>query len=416
MRRWVVLLGCFIGMAVTMSAMFTFPLGLYMKAITTEFGWSRTQFSATLSFVAVSNIIMLPLSGWAVDRLGAVRCILIGLTVGCLSYAALAFTKTYAEFIAVSCLASMSGCLALYPAYFKIVRGWFDKNLGLALAVASGGVPVGVALFSYLIKTTIDAGGWKKAVVVVAATALFVGLLNVFLLIKENRGSLIQAERLDNDFEIMPAGQSLRSALGTTDFWLFSIAFALIVFAGAGPNLHLPALIADRGGSPGTIASAVAAVAIGSLSGRVITGILLDRFSVRIVATGFFLVQALGILMLWRHAPQVIVAAFFVGTAQGAELDMMGFVMARRFGRQAYARIFASSFAISQIGLILSPVTMGAVFDATHSYDLALVCYPILCVAAILMIVRANTRPPGQQGASSGGSAALLATSNAAGK
>ena len=315
-----------------MSALYIFPLGLYMKAITADFGWSRTQFSATLSFVAISNGLVLPLAGWAVDRFGARWCIAVGLMVGCSSCAALALVHSYTAFVTTSCFASIAGCLALYPAYFKIVRGWFDENLALALAIASAGVSLGVAVFSFVIKRNIDASGWRYALVTTSAVALIVGLANLMLFIRENRSSLPVAERWRDDVETTSTGQSLGEAVHTIDFWLFSIAFALVVFVSAGPNLHLPAMIADRGGSYRTIASAMAAIPLGSVCGRLVSGFLLDRISVRIVATLFCSAQACGILMLWRESHLVVIAAFCMGTAQGAELDIMGFVMARRFG------------------------------------------------------------------------------------
>ena len=185
-------------------------------------------------------------------------------------------------------------------------------------------------------------------------------------------------------------GASLQEALRTPEYWLFSISFMLVVFVGAGPNTHLPALIADRGGSSGSVVAAVAAIPIGSLIGRIITGLLLDRFPATFAATLFFAGQAIGLLMLWAGTGWTAVATLLIGMAQGAELDMMGFVMARRFGRRSYARIFGSSAAISQLGLIASPVVMATIFDRTQSYSLALLFYPILSLVAIFLIVRAS--------------------------
>ena len=392
MNRWTALLGCFIGMAVSMSSMFIFPFGLYMKSVTSEFGWSRTQYSAILSLIAVCNVVALPLSGIAVDRFGRIRCILIGLLLGCSFSAALSVVHSYWAFVAIGCLASMAGCLALYPAYFSIVRGWFDRNLGLALAFTSAGVSVGVAAFSFLIKARIDAAGWRNAVATVAGCALIIGLANLLCLVRENKGPMPASERLSEGSPVMVEGKSLSQAVRTRAFWLFSAAFLLIVFAGAGPNTHLPALVSDRGGSAAAIAAAVAAIPIGAFVGRIVTGVLIDRFPVIVVALIFCLGQALGILMLWAALPWTAVAAFLIGMAQGAELDMMGFVMARRFGRLAYARIFGTSFALSQLGLIIGPVVMAAVFDANKSYDLALLTYPLLPLVAIVLIIQASAR------------------------
>ncbi len=401
MRRWVVLLGCFVGMGISISATLAFPFGLYLHAMTTEFGWSRTQFSATLSFISLGNIIMLPVAGYVVDRIGPSRSILIGLILGCLCTAALALINAYPAFVVVSCLASMFGSLALYPAYFSVVRGWFDKNLGLGLAVASAGVSIGVAGFARLISVTIAAHGWRSAFVTTAVVAFVIGVINLWSLIRVNPGPLPAAERLPDEAEGALAGVPLGVAVRTVDFWLFSIAFLLIVFAGAGPQVHLPALLADKGMSPGVIASVLGAMALGSVAGRIATGFLLDRISFRLVACLFFLGQALGIFMLWWNIALAIVAALLMGGALGAEIDLMGFVMARRFGRLAYARILGVALAVAQSALLVSPVGTGLIYDLYGSYDLVLKLYPILPVAAVVLILFANIsriRPHAQIG------------------
>lgn len=394
MRRWIVLLGCFVGMAVSISATLAFPFGLYLEAMTREFGWSRTQFAATLSFISLGNIIMLPVAGYVADRIGASRSILIGLVGGCLSCAALALINSYPAFVAVSCLASMSGSLALYPAYFAVVRGWFDRNLGLALAVASAGVSIGVAGFARLVTVMIDTHGWRSAFVVTAMVALLVGLVNLWLLIRENRGLLPASEHLPDQAEGARTGLPLGDALRTIDFWLFSVAFLLVVFAGSGPQVHLPALLADKGVPSGMIASVVAASAVGSVVGRIATGLLLDRISFRLVASIFFLGQAVGILLLWWNPSLAILAALLMGGALGAEIDIMGFVMARRFGRLAYARILGVALAVAQSALLVSPVGTGLIYDRYGSYDIMLWTYPVLPIVAVILILLAGRSRP----------------------
>lgn len=386
MRSWLVLLGCFIGMAVSISATLAFPFGLYLQAITHEFGWSRTQYAATLSFISLGNIIMLPLAGFAVDRIGARRSILIGIVSGSLACAALSLIHSYAAFVVVSSVASMAGSMALYPAYFEVVRGWFDRNLGVALAVASAGVSIGVAGFARLITLVIVSNGWRSAFVATALVAAVIGLINLWLMIRVNPGALPASEHLPDEIDGATQGLSLGEALRTTDFWLFSIAFLLIVFAGSGPQVHLPALLADKGVAPGTIASVVATLAIGSVVGRIATGLLLDRLSFKIVASIFFLGQAFGIALLSWNASLAIVAALMMGGALGAEIDIMGFVLARRFGRVAYAKILGVALAVAQSALLISPVGTGLIYDAYGSYDLVLWFYPLLPVVAVALL------------------------------
>jgi len=386
MQRWIVLFGCFVGMGISISATLAFPFGLYLDAVTSEFGWSRTQFSATLSFISLGNLVMLPFAGYAVDRIGAVRSISIGLVLANAFCASLALTRSYAAFVSLSCLASMCGSLALYPAYFSIVRGWFDRNLGFALAIASAGVSVGVGGFARLITQMIAADGWRSAFVASAGIAFVAGIASLLLLIRENKGLMPVQERRGNHIEGVLTGVPLGVALRSLDFWLFAIAFLLIVFAGSGPQVHLPALLSDKGVSPSAIASVVAALALGSVLGRLATGFLLDRISFRLVAAIFFLGQAAGIFVLSRNTHLAIVAALLMGGALGAEVDLMGYVMARRFGRLAYARILGVALAVAQSALLISPVGTGLIYDHYKSYNLVLSLYPLLSILAVVLM------------------------------
>ena len=135
----------------------------------------------------------------------------------------------------------------------------------------------------------------------------------------------------------------------------------------------------------------IGALALGSVAGRIASGFLLDRISFRVVAAIFFFGQALGIFMLWWNISLAIVAALLMGGALGAEIDLMGFVMARRFGRLAYARILGVALAVAQSALLVSPVGTGIVYDIYGSYDLVLQLYPVLPVVAVVLILFADT-------------------------
>ena len=72
----------------------------------------------------------------------------------------------------------------------------------------------------------------------------------------------------------------------------------LVILALVGCNFNLPALLSDRGVGPAQVASVVAIGSAGSLFGRLVTGIMLDRFPARAVAGIFFFSQAVGFVLL----------------------------------------------------------------------------------------------------------------------
>lgn len=383
LRRWLVLLGCFIGMGLAMPAMLMQPLGLFLKPMTADFGWSRTEFSGIIAFAALCNAITMPIAGYLVDRFGARPIIAIGTVLGCISYAALSQAQSYGAFVAIMVVAVAMGNLASYPAFMTLARTWFDKRLGFALAITSTGLAVGTAGFSYLIAQTIAGQGWRSAFLTAGLAALAIGLVNLLLLVRD-RPVVMEAKGARAAAD--DPNSSLAQALRSRDFWLYTAAFMLVIFGVVGCNFHLPALLSDRGATPATIASVVAIGSAGSLFGRLFSGVMLDRLTVRWVAGLFFAGQAVGFLLLLDGMAWVLPASFLLGAVQGAEIDVMGYVMARRYGRQAYARIFGTCFGITLIGAIIGPMALATIFDRTGSYDLGLMLLPLLPVAAFALL------------------------------
>ncbi len=394
MRRWFVLLGCFIGMSVATPAILLVPMGLFLKSITAEFGWSRTEFSGIIAISVVFYALIMPVAGYLVDRFGAPRIIAIGTTLGCISYTALSLAPSYVGFVVIMIAAVTLGNLASYPAFMGLARRWFDKRLGLAFAITSTGQAAGVAVFSYIIAKSIELHGWRAAFLTVGIAALVIGLANLFLLVRDNNGLMPEAERRDETTGGEDCGGSLGEALRTRDFWLYAGSFLLVIFGVVGCNIHLPAMLSDRGASPAQIASVVAMGAGGSLFGRFFTGILLDRFSVRGVAGLFYFAQVFGLLLLLGGLQWALPASFLLGAVQGAEIDVLGYVVARRFGRLAYSRIYGACFAVTLVGAILGPVAMASIFDRTGSYDLGLMLFPLLPVLAFGLLCMAGLSPP----------------------
>jgi nitrate/nitrite transporter NarK len=380
-------------MGVATPAILMVPLGLFLKSMTGEFGWTRTEFSGMIAAASVFYALVMPFGGYLVDRFGARSIIAIGTALGCCSYAALSLAHSYGELIAIMIAAVTLGNLASYPAFMGLARRWFDKRLGVAFAITSTGQAVGVAVFSYVITRTIALHGWRAAFLTVGIAALVIGLANLVFFVRDNEGPVPAAERRHDIDGIDNTSVSLKEALRTRDFWLYSGSFLLVIFAVVGCNVHLPALLSDRGASPTRIASVVALGSAGSLFGRLFTGMLLDRFSVRIVAGIFYLAQVIGLLLLLGDLQWALPASVLLGAVQGAEIDVLGYVVARRFGRLAYSRIYGACFAVSLVGAIVGPVAMATIFDRTGSYDLGLMLFPLCPVLAFGLLCAARLSP-----------------------
>ena len=394
MRRWLVAIGCTLGLAVSFGPYFWLSVGLFLKPMTAEFGWSRTQFSAMYSLASVMNVLMLPVCGYIVDRFGPVRAIFVGTVLGALAYASFSLVHSYQSFLIIACIVGGVGTIASYSSYLALVPKWFDRNLGIALAIAACGIGVGASTFPHIINAGIQHSGWRSAFVDAGAVILIVGLFTLICFVRDNRGPLPESERrLPSQHAVATEeGWTLGAALRTGDFWFVAIAFAFVLAVTNGVNFHFGALISDRNGTPAEAATALATLAIASLVARLLTGFLLDRISVRVIATVFFLGQAAATLLLIpRGVDATIASAILIGAAQGAELDLLPFIVARRFGRTAYSKIYSCAFAVILIGQVVSPLLLGWTFDRTGSYVLGLSIFPVLSTLAVLLVWFAKT-------------------------
>ena len=170
----------------------------------------------------------------------------------------------------------------------------------------------------------------------------------------------------------------------TVTFWVLVSAAFLISASFVGCLIQLAPLLTDRGVSAQSAALATSIGAGGALLARAGTGYLLDRFFVAHVAVPFFCGSALGILLLWSGVvgAWAFVAAVLVGLGQGAEFDILPYAISRYFGLRAFGEIYGYTFAAVTLGAAVGPLVMGASFDATGSYSLALLLFAGASVTA----------------------------------
>jgi cyanate permease len=110
--------------------------------------------------------------------------------------------------------------------------------------------------------------------------------------------------------------------------------------------IHLPQIVAHAGAS--TTRAAIITSVLGSavLIGRVGTGYFLDRYFGPYVTSFLFLSGATGVALLLAGAANstVYTAAFLVGLAFGAEMDVMAFLLSRYFGLRNLGKAFGIAF------------------------------------------------------------------------
>jgi MFS family permease len=71
LRGWPVLLGAVTGIAAGLSSLYFYSLGVFIKPLASEFGWSRAEVSLGALVGTLAAAAFSPLAGRAADRFGS---------------------------------------------------------------------------------------------------------------------------------------------------------------------------------------------------------------------------------------------------------------------------------------------------------------------------------------------------------
>ena len=152
----------------------------------------------------------------------------------------------------------------------------------------------------------------------------------------------------------------------------------LVVLALNGILAHLAALLTDAGAAKEVALSALVAVGISAIVGRLISGFLLDRFFAPHLSAILFLVPLLAVAVILSGAttpPLVTLAAVCLGFS--------------------YGEVYGYIFAVFTIGSGIGPYLLGLSFDRTGNYRLGVTAASaVLVVASGLMVLLGPYRYP----------------------
>ncbi|MET0363658.1 MAG: MFS transporter [Sphingobium sp.] len=386
-RGWLVVLSAMIGVAVGLSPIPFYTIGMFAPELSREFGWS---FAAMMGSIGVqSGVVMVsgPLAGFAVDRWGARPVALLSLFLFGLCFMSLSLSNgSLMLYYGQWAIMSVLGAGTLSATWTRVVNGWFDKNRGLALGLAS----TGTGLTGFLIKPftawIIQDFGWRTAFVAIGMLPIVIGIPMILALFRENRAGTPAEELIDSADRAEPVqeyGQTLKEALRNPRFWLLAAAFFLIAFALTAPTPNMENILKSFKFELVEIGRVTASFGLAVIAGRIIGGWLLDRFWAPGCAFVILMIPAVGSWLLSGDSlsgQAALAAVLCIGFGAGFEFDLLAFLISRYFGQRNYGTIYGCFYTVIAFGGGLGPVVYGYAFDSTGTYGAALLL-GIGCIA-----------------------------------
>ncbi len=374
------MLGSTIGLG-TGTAFFSFAASLFVIPLTKEFGWTRGDMSVAGAVAFLGVTCAIPVIGWLIDRVGYRRVALFsGIMVAIIYIAAALQPGTYAVYLALMAALGVFGAGISSLVYTRPVIGWFDRQRGLALGLATAGTSVSIFLAPPIMQEIITVHGWRAAFYASAILTAVIGLpLALHLIGKPQLKHAVTSADLEVADVPRAAtlnGLDLREASRTVRFWLLVAALVAINIPGSGVVGQLAPLITDKGLTPPVVALVMSFYAVGLLSGRLGCGYCLDRFAAPMVAATFTLIPTFGCLLLLVPEPSFALAALavtLIGVQQGSETDLLAYFISRSFGVRRYGSIYGAVATFGALSTLIGLLLFGQMHDATGSYDIALI-------------------------------------------
>ncbi len=358
-------------------------IGPFTKPLAEEFGWGRGDIQLALFWFTAAVVVTVPFVGGLADRIGVRKVAIGALALFGASFAALAFTP--ASLFAFYLLWVVMGALGAGStpvSWTRAVNAWFAHNRGLALALTLMGTGLTAALLPSLATWLIEQYGWRRAFLGISLLPLAIALPVAVWLFRE-------PDARDSMQLAAPArltGVSVHAALRDYRFWVIAGSILCVAIGVGGSVTNFQPLLMDRGFDPPQAARVAGVIGVSVIAGRLLAGVLIDRYWAPLVTLPMLALPALACILLAQPEvgmPAALLSAILIGFAAGAETDLVAYLTARYFGLAHYGRLYGLQYAVFGFASGISPFLFGKVFDVTGSYR------PILYVAAVLFVVGA---------------------------
>ena len=346
-----------------------FSLAVFLQPIADATGWSRTGISGamTLDFLAMG--VGAFAWGSLSDRYGARPVVLTGSVLLGLGLALASQAASLLEFQLAYGLVVGLAVGSFMPPLIAVVTNWFDRHRALAVSLVSAGLGVAPMTMSPLASWLLSTQDWRGAQLTIGLLAALVLVPGSLLVRQPPRGEDAAPGAAAPGADGGPA-MSLGNALRSPPFIVLGLTFFACCAMHSGPIFHTISYAIFCGVPPMAAVSIYSLEGFAGLGGRLLLGVLADRYGPKRVLVAGLFVQAFaaGAFVFASRLSEFYAVAFVFGLAYGGVMPLYAVLARGYFGARIMGGIVGAATLVSSLGMALGPLAGGRIFDAFGSY------------------------------------------------
>tara|TARA_B100000809_G_scaffold144228_1_gene141777 strand:+ start:609 stop:1868 length:1260 start_codon:yes stop_codon:yes gene_type:complete len=385
-------------------------IGMFVKPLGEEFGWSRSIIALAVAIGTVFGGGLALFVGPIIDKFGARWVLFIAfLLMGSLLIAMSGINNLWQFFaIIIATRMLLQGIINLTNQ--TVLAKWFVRKRGRALAYGNLGQRFGQGAVPFAVQMIITAYSWRMAAAAMGVFAWAITLIPVLLWMRREPKDM--GLRPDGD---PPQGEedpesasgntkkrsrqpeihfTLKEALHTRTFYILVATLCLTSFVNTGVNFNLFPYLTDQGLSDSKAATVLLMWSFIGMPVALLSGLLAERISVQWVIVGFQAGMVGGTLLLLNvDALWVgIVFALVHGASFAGSLLAQQVILADYYGSANLGALRGVVLPWQMASNAVGPLAATLVFDIKGDYTVILWIYVAIQLAVLVALLRAH--PP----------------------
>ena len=385
------------------GGIFSFSNGIFFGPIKDDLLLTSAQTSLIFALARAEGSIAGPIVGRLVDKFGARSMIIGGGILASLGFMLLHWIDNYWLFVIIFVgIVSTGKSAGLGQTLLSAVNRWFIKLRALAMSICITGFSSGGAVLLPLITIGVHTIGWRDVM-------LYSGLFMLIIIIPLGKVVRHSPESmgLQPDGGASASNQSsnttdsrflsinthhdflVREALKTKEYWILLVGSVMRITLWGATSVHGGEMMVWHGMSREGAGFMFSLMFLLSIPTRLIAGYFGDKLPLQPLLCTGMVAAAMGCVSLLLVNGDIGVVAFVILMAVEQGCSTLNWVaLGNNYGRRSYATLMCIMSTCFNIGMLVSPIYAGVMFDQSHSYSVVLLTFiHIYVVSGIFFLI-----------------------------